>query len=571
MTLNQRRRRGERHEVTVIGAGWSGLLCTKYMLEEGLSVATLEKRDDLGGVWYYSDDPSINTVMKSTFATSSRTVTEMSDFPMPTDKGYFLHHSDMLQYLHSYADKFNLLSSIHFNTDVERVEKKDDLWHVHTARGNVYVSKYLVVATGSVDKRNYLNKEVGENIFKDFTGTIYHAGEIKEPKQEHKGCRLLIYGGGETASDLCSEWHEHSSIIYWSIPRGQHFFRKYTKILPWRDPQVLDKVSSRMITTIAPYHYSKPGLAWICKWTTNGSMLAYQGHGIPEWKNDSEFMHFFVNKNGKVLDLVDYKKVVPKANLQKCEKKRVTFSDGEEHEFDVIILSTGYAQQHSFLGEQQSKITHQNRFKYVFDNKDPSIAFVGFVRPVVGSIPVVAEVQARWVAKVFSGHVHLPSQGQREAKIKKDNAFWDEYFKKSSRRMEQLVEGYIYIDEIAKEAGIYPNFYSLFRQNIRHWYISVVAPFNSSVYRLNEPEFRDEAIARLQSHRQHTITPVHLMLILFLWLIWFDWILNQLEKMKYKAQTSALGKQLANTPPVQFINRIWCIPKTILFDKNTYV
>ena len=54
------------------------------------------------------------------------------------------------------------------------------------------------------------------------------------------------------------------------------------------------------------------GLSWVCHWTTAGSLLAYQGHGIPEWKNDADFFHFFINKNGHILDLVDYKHVVPK-------------------------------------------------------------------------------------------------------------------------------------------------------------------------------------------------------------------------------------------------------------------
>jgi len=50
----------------------------------------------------------------------------------------------------------------------------------------------------------------------------------------------------------------------------------------------------------------------VCNWTTGGSLLAYQGHGIPEWKNDAQFFHFFINKNGHVLDIVDYEHVVPK-------------------------------------------------------------------------------------------------------------------------------------------------------------------------------------------------------------------------------------------------------------------
>ena len=555
-------------DVTVIGAGWSGLLCTKYMLEEGLTVATLEKRDNLGGVWYYSDDTDINTVMKTTYATSSTTVTEMSDFPMPDDKGHFLHHSDMLEYLHSFAKNFNLLPHIHFNRVVTSVVKNNDYWHVSVEgklEGNnevVYISKYLAVATGSVDRRN---NEPRYTIFKNFSGKIYHAGELKEYKSECEGCRLLIHGGGETASDICLEWHEKSSVIYWNIPRGQHFFRKFTKVLPWRKPQVLDKVSSRMITTIAPYQYSKPGLAWICKWTTNGSLLAYQGHGIPEWRNSSDFLHYAVNKSGKVLDLIDYKTVYPKGGIEKCCGKTVTFSDGEVSDFDVIILSTGYSFDHSIIRDSSKQM---NRYKFVFDNDDPSIAFVGYVRPVVGSIPVVSEIQARWAARVFSNKISLPPTEQRILQTEKDGAFWDNYFKNSSRRNEQLVEGFIYIDDIAKEAKIYPDCYRLFQENKYDWYVSMISPFNSSFYRLNETKHRKSIIRRLQKHREQTISPLHLLLLVFLRLIWFDWILKQLEKVKYSFQTSTFANKLAKTTLVLFVNSIWCTPKQLLFGKK---
>lgn len=67
------------NDVIVIGAGWSGLVACKCMLEEGLSAVAIEKKDGIGGVWLYSDDPTVPTVMKSTCCTSSTTVTEMSD------------------------------------------------------------------------------------------------------------------------------------------------------------------------------------------------------------------------------------------------------------------------------------------------------------------------------------------------------------------------------------------------------------------------------------------------------------------------------------------------------------
>ena len=69
-------------DVCIIGAGWSGLYACKYALENGLQPIVLERREGLGGVWNYTDDPATTTVMKSTVSSSSRVVTEASDFFM---------------------------------------------------------------------------------------------------------------------------------------------------------------------------------------------------------------------------------------------------------------------------------------------------------------------------------------------------------------------------------------------------------------------------------------------------------------------------------------------------------
>ena len=319
-------------DVLVIGAGWSGLVACKYMLEEGLSVLALEKREDIGGVWLYSDDPNIPTVMKATQCTSSSTVTEMSDFPMPKDIGMFPHHTDVLDYLKAYAEQFQLLPHIKLSTQVQVVEKTaEDSWKVTCSAGDVYTSKYLIVASGEHQKPN---RELEESVLKGFTGDILHAASIKEPLEKYRGKRVLLLGGGETASDICLEWINHAMTIYWSIPRGQHFFRKYGRLVPFTRPIAFDTGSSRVVRAITPFSKGKPGLSWLCKWTTSGSLLAYQGHGIPEWRNSARFFHFFFNKSANVLDYVDYKRLVPKGAVIECSGKEVTFVDGR-HETRV--------------------------------------------------------------------------------------------------------------------------------------------------------------------------------------------------------------------------------------------
>ena len=555
------------HDVTIIGAGWSGLVACKYMLEEGLSVVAIEKREGIGGVWRYSDDPSIPTVMKSTCCTSSTTVTEMSDFPMPEEIGMFPHNIDVREYLESYAKNFNLMQHIRLNTSVSEVKKEGETWHVTCSTGDTYTSTYLIVATGA---HQTPNRELEKTMLKGYTGEVYHASEIKDTLEEHKNERLLLLGGGETASDICMEWFDHVKFTYWSIPRGQHFFRKYAKVVPWGKPNALDKASSRMMKMITPYTSSKPGLAWVCKWTTGGSLLAYQGHGIPEWRNNADFFKFFVNKNGRVLDFIDYERLVPKGGIRACSRKEITFEDGTKEEFDLVIMSTGYKDDIiAYLPEQYANKDIRHRYKFIFDVEDPSIAFVGLVRPVVGSVVGITELQARFAAKVFSKKISLPSMEGRREVVKKDFTFWSNHFKNSSQRIQGLVELFTYIDDIAKQAGIYPDYWSLFKRNPRHWFIAFFAPYNGATYRLNEPEHEEKAIQTMKSHKVATLGFFQYFLILFLRFFLFDFWLNSLSDVKYWIQTSSWWPAVRSCRVVIALNYLWTAPKRAIFDNKS--
>ena len=554
------------HDVTVIGAGWSGLVACKSMLEEGLSVVAIEKREGIGGVWRYSDDPSIPTVMKSTCCTSSTTVTEMSDFPMPEEIGMFPHNIDVREYLESYAEKFNLMPHIQLSTSVSEVKKEGEKWHVTCSSGDIYTSTYLIVATGA---HQTPNRELEKTTLKGYTGKVYHASEIKTTIDKHKNERLLLLGGGETASDICMEWFNHVKFTYWSIPRGQHFFRKYAKVVPWGKPNALDKASSRMMKMIAPYTNSKPGLAWVCKWTTAGSLLAYQGHGIPEWRNDADFFKFFINKNGRVLDFIDYKRLVPKGGIAACNGKEVTFIDGTREEFDLVIMSTGYKDEYPYLSEEYANKDIRHRYKFIFDVEDPTIAFVGLVRPVVGSLVGISELQTRFAAKVYSKKISLPLMAGRKEVVQKDFKFWSNHFQNSSQRIQGLVEGFTYIDNIAKQAGIYPDYWSLFKRNPKHWFIAFFSPYNGATYRLNEPEHEEKAIKTMKSHKMATLGFFQYFLILFLRFLFFDFWLNRLSDVKYWIQTSSWWPVVRSWRVMQTLDHLWTTPKRAFFDNKS--
>lgn len=302
-----------------------------------------------------------------------------------------------------------------------------------------------------------------------------------------------------------------------------------------------------------------------------GSLLAYQGHGIPEFRNNAAFFHSFINKHAHALDFVDYKRVIPKGAIQSVSSNKIRFTDGDELEVDSIILCSGYIPEFPFLPEKVRTVPLADNYKFVFNEHDPSLAYIGFARPIIGSIPGLAEMQAQWVAKVWSGKISLANQQERMAAVKEDKRFWSQYFENTSSRLQTLVEGYTYLDDVAKLSNVYPDYWSLFKRNPRGFLTAYFAPYNGCSYRLNEPEMEAAALETLRRHSTNTITPANLALNLFLRLIWFDWFLDQLSVVKYWFQTARCLRWIKETRIVRAVDYLWTTPKRLLFDNKTHL
>lgn len=78
----------------------------------------------------------------------------------------------------------------------------------------------------------------------------------------------------------------------------------------------------------------------------------------------------------------------------------------EEEPIDIVVFCTGYNVSFPFLEESVIRVEnkHASLYKYVFPThlQKPTLAVLGLIRPFGGIMPV-AEMQARWVSRVFKG------------------------------------------------------------------------------------------------------------------------------------------------------------------------
>jgi len=154
-----------------------------------------------------------------------------------------------------------------------------------------------------------------------------------------------------------------------------------------------------------------------------------------------------------ILGLIASGRITLRPALAGLAPGNARFSDGSSANADAIICGTGYAAEFPFLpaGLPERVGTALGLYRLVFAPGVDRIGFVGLAR-VNGPVFPVAEMQARWVAAVFSGQARLPGAAAMRAEIDARVA--------AARRNgtdPMRVELLDYLDDIASRIGARPS------------------------------------------------------------------------------------------------------------------
>ncbi|CBQ70108.1 related to flavin-containing monooxygenase [Sporisorium reilianum SRZ2] len=111
---------------------------------------------------------------------------------------------------------------------------------------------------------------------------------------------------------------------------------------------------------------------------------------------------------------------------------------------DVVVYATGYTQQFDFLSKEYP-LPATVRCRDVFDPEDPTVAFIGFVRPGVGAIPPIAEMQAQLWTLILRDRIPAPLSTPHYYLLVKENA-----------RIKYGVDYSSYVATLARDMGTAP-------------------------------------------------------------------------------------------------------------------
>jgi dimethylaniline monooxygenase (N-oxide forming) len=498
----------------VIGGGWSGLYALKYLLAEGLQARLYERESFLGGIWSYKE--TNGGVFRSTHTTSSVTFMHASDFTFPPDVGHFPSHENIRTFLENYVDHFDLAPHMHFTHQVLSVRRASSpsptvKWVIRLQCGDREFQEYcqgVVICSGQ--HQTPADPRANEP-FSHFTGTMSHSFEYKYPLPEHHNKTILVVGGGETASDIAVELSAVAKRVYMSIRQGQWFQGR----LVGDQPADLTLTMLMRLPTYYDSYFVRMGARIFVEpvWGKGGT-------GIPEWQPQCNFMHGFLNKSREVVDKIGLGVVIPKRAITGIEGRMVSFErvkksshnrrrhvDDEEQSLteqarsdtihiDHILFCTGYRWNHPFLDDDLATETSVLRlYQLMFPVNLSGLAFVGSARPVFGSIPSIAELQARRVAQVFAGRAQIPTQIEMQRAL---TAYWKRHARlyPFDKRMKQLVNQFEYCDTLADELKIRPSLWYLFFRHPHKWYkIYCASPWTPFLFRLGKISNDEEKLA----------------------------------------------------------------------------
>ncbi|MBO4208900.1 NAD(P)-binding domain-containing protein [Micromonospora echinofusca] len=209
----------EAHRYVIIGAGPAGLQLSYYLQQAGCDYLTVERAPapaeffrhfprhrrliSLNKQYTVSTDPEIRLRWDW-----NSLLHEPADLPFGKySSEYFPHADDMVRYLGDFQRHHQL--AVRFDTDVQRIERDDDGFLVHTD-GPTLRARCLIVATGW-----------GRPHIPDIPGIEHAVGyeDMDTNPAAYTGKRVLVLGKGNSAFETASAILGHAAMVHLASPR----------------------------------------------------------------------------------------------------------------------------------------------------------------------------------------------------------------------------------------------------------------------------------------------------------------------------------------------------------------
>jgi len=392
----ERSHRSDLPKTCIIGAGSSGLVVVKALADAGVPFDCFEESDRVGGLWVFGNKNGKSAAYRSLSINTSRDRMQYADFPMPRDYPDYPGHERMAAYFQAYAERFELLRRIRFETRVERVERVGGSgFRVALADGSTARYDAVVVANG----HHWDPALPDPPIPGEFGGVTLHSHAYVDPTepQDLRGKRVVVVGIGNSAVDIACELARPgaASRVLLAARRGAWVLPKYVGKRP------LDQLG--LVPLFLP----------VAMRQRLANLLYRVVVGRPEdyglLRPDHRLGGAHPTVSSDLLPMLRAGQVTPKPALVRFHTGEVEFSDGSREAADAVVFATGYKVSFPFFDPALVEAPKNELPLYfrLFHLELENLFFVGLAQP-LGAIMPIAEAQAKLLADHLTGRYALP-------------------------------------------------------------------------------------------------------------------------------------------------------------------
>lgn len=386
----------ESDTVAVVGAGPSGLAALKNLKAKGIPCVAYEAHQGLGGIWNRENPRS--SVHRETHTITSREVTAFADFPLDHGMPTYPRHDEILAYLESYAEHFDLNPSIRFNETVDSlVRDATGSWRITTDVGTEATHTAVVIANG----HNWSPRM--PDFSGSFSGKILHSCDY-DSASEFEGQRVLIVGAGNSGCDIAAQCAQVATKVSLSMRRGYTFYPKFLLGVP------SDKMGGFVRSLRLPPRLTTRLLRTMIRATVGNQ----QALGLPQ--PDHKPLESPPIINSLVPYYVAHGRIDVQPEVERLGGHTVHFTDGTSSDFDVIVASTGFRVDIPFIGKDYLDWgTHRPAFYlFAFSPTYDNLFIAGMTDGSGGHFPTV-DLQSQLIASYISAKSgSRPSDAIRE-------------------------------------------------------------------------------------------------------------------------------------------------------------
>ncbi|KAL9484025.1 hypothetical protein ACSS6W_002814 [Trichoderma asperelloides] len=444
--------------VAIIGGGPSGIVQLKTLTEAHrrfpvppFEVRLFESQDRLGGIF------SSHTYEEGELV-SSKYLTAFSDFRARSDDADFFATDRYLEYLDDYATNFELWPYIHLNTWVKSVRRGGSREHIVTYRTSTceeveWECDAIAVCSGVHAAPNIPDLPGIEHV-----PVVMHSSEFKSREQFGKGKTVVVIGSGETGADI--SYLAVTGDTDRRVP-GQRFLPWLFGSKPYEYPQLpLDVSQITLFDSIERFHASRVFFNKAWQRISNHVSTPWRP---TKWPLATRIRRFFFNTDippaSRIIEVAPTPSHISKDGVAHFPHNGRPESDRINETVvkpDVVVFATGYLPSFPFLNtpdhasDKPYPTAWDADVRQIWNSDEPTVGFIGFIRPGFGAIPPLAEMQSMLFTMNLINRIPKP--------LNPDDEWHYRIIHPPDARVFYGVEHDSYAYQLAKDIGAAPSF-----------------------------------------------------------------------------------------------------------------